>query len=155
MGTLKKRFFTSADPVIRRSLGFCRWLLEIDCSDFELKRKQHQLFSFVLMSELVWTNSYLTQEFFWIRAYPSGQFLFKHVLREKSHKTIFRMRLQNSRLHVHSLSNYASRQRVHYRQFSVFSPLPSMFATNWLGSLLERQDLILSLVFRFRRDFRN
>ena len=63
MGTLKKRFFTSADPVIRRSLGFCRWLLELDCSDFELKRKQHQLFSFVLMSELVWTNSYLTQEF--------------------------------------------------------------------------------------------
>ena len=60
----------------------------------------------------------------------------------------FQMRLQKiTHTHAKSLSNYASVQRFRYRWiFNHSVDLFKLFTTNWLGSLLERQDLILSLV---------
>ena len=60
----------------------------------------------------------------------------------------FQMRLQTiTHTHAKSLSNYASVQRFCYRWiFNHSVDLFKLFTTNWLGSLLERQDLILSLV---------
>ena len=155
MGTLKKRFFTSADPVIRRSLGFCRWLLEIDCSDFELKRKQHQLFSFVLMSELVWTNSYLTQEFFLnqslsFRTVPFQACASWEISQDNFPNAASKFKTSRSLFEQLRIKTKSSLQIIFSFQSTSFSLCNELA---WFT--LERQDLILSLVFRFRRDFRN
>lgn len=155
MGTLKKRFFTSADPVIRRSLGFCRWLLELDCSDFELKRKQHQLFSFVLMSELVWTNSYLTRILFESELIlPDSSFSSMCFVRNLTRQfSECGFKIQDFTFTLWAITHQDKEFTTDNSQFSVhFIQVSQRIG---LVHFLERQDLILSLVFRFKRGFRN